>query len=223
MYRVVLVMALCAAISACGKDKGSPTQPTPSETASRVIGLSGDLSFGDVEVGATVDRTLRVSNSGNVAMAVTSLSVTTGSPLTASWLAGVIPAGGTQDITMRFTPTASGPVSGTIRVNADHTAGSNQTTYSGRGVRTGPVWAYFGGGNTVFDMPTTISRVRVVGTYTGNSSNFIVRIGGRLVVNELVGRSWNQERYEGVHATTGGTVEITNSSGVQWSFTEVRE
>ena len=221
MHRSVLVLVLFVCASAC--NKSSPTGPSTPSEPSRVIAISGDLSFGDVEVGATVERTMRISNSGNTAMNVSSLSVTSGSALTATWLTGVIAAGGGQDVVMRFTPTASGPVSGTIRVNADHTAGNNQVAFSGRGVRTGPLWQYFGGGNTVFDMPTSISRVRIVGTYTGNSSNFIIYIGGRLVVNELVGRSWNQERYEGVHATTGGVVEIRNSSGVQWSFTEVRE
>jgi hypothetical protein len=78
-------------------------------------------------------------------------------------------------------------------------------------------------GNTVFDMPASISRVRIVGVYRASSSNFIVRVGGRLIVNELVGRSWGQERYEGVHLVTGGVTEITNSSGVEWSFVEVRD
>lgn len=223
MYRRVLVVVLVALVSACDK-KSSPTEPSPPPvTPSRVLTLSGSLAFGDVEIGASADRTLRVANSGNSVMTVTSLSVTSGSPLSASWLNGTIAPGVTQDVVIRFTPTSTASVSGTIRVNADHTAGNNEVSFLGRGVRTGPLWERTGAGNTVFDMPTTIARVRIVGIYRGNSSNFIVRIGGRLVVNELVGRSWNQERYEGVHLTSGGVVEITNSSGVEWSFVEVRD
>jgi hypothetical protein len=57
----------------------------------------------------------------------------------------------------------------------------------------------------------------------GFSSNFIVRIGGRLTVNELLGAGWNQTRYDGTLLTGGGgVVSITNSSGVNWSFEEVR-
>ncbi len=156
-------------------------------------------------------------------MTVTNFTVTNGDAIAASWLTGVIAPGATQDVTLRFSPTSTAVVNGTIRVNADHTAGANQITFSGRGVRTGPPWERSGTGNTVFDMPMSISRVRIVGTYRSNSSNFIIRVGGRLVVNELLGRSWGMERYEGIHQVTGGVVEITNSSGVEWSFVEVRE
>lgn len=77
-----------------------------------------------------------------------------------------------------------------------------------------------GSGNTVFDMPTNISRVRIFGRWNGTgTSNFIVRIGGRLTVNEILRTTGT---YEGVHATTGGVVEITNSSAIAWTFTEVR-
>jgi hypothetical protein len=84
-----------------------------------------------------------------------------------------------------------------------------------------PFWTHSGTGNTVFDMPT-VSRVRIIAVYEANSSNFIVRIGGRLVVNELLGRGWGMTRYDGTHLTSGGIVEITNSSGVQWSFAQVQ-
>jgi hypothetical protein len=79
-----------------------------------------------------------------------------------------------------------------------------------------------GVGNTVFDMPTYVSRARIAGTYTGSSSNFIVKIGGRLIVNELVGTSFGQTRYEGTHLVDGGVVAIENSTGVSWSISEVR-
>lgn len=85
-----------------------------------------------------------------------------------------------------------------------------------------PLFVAGGIGDTVFDMPTYVSRVRITGTYTSFSSNFIVRIGGRLIVNELVGTAWNQTNFSGTYVTTGGVVEIVSSSGVSWSFTEVR-
>lgn len=217
-----LVCGLMLVSLACGKGS-SPTAPSEPAAPTRVIQVSGDLAFGDVEVGASAERTMRIANNGNSAMTVTSLSMTGGSPLTANWLTGVIPAGGTREVVVWFSPTTTGAVSGSVRINSDHTAGSNQIAFSGRGVRTGPVWQRDGAGNTVFDMPAAISRVRIVGTYRSNSSNFIVRVGGRLVVNELLGRSWGQERYEGVHQVSGGVVAITNSSGVEWSFTEVRD
>jgi hypothetical protein len=49
-----------------------------------------------------------------------------------------------------------------------------------------------------------------------------VRIGGRLVVNELLGRGWPSTHFDGTYVVIGGTTEITNSSGVTWTFIEVR-
>ena len=83
------------------------------------------------------------------------------------------------------------------------------------------VWSRSGVGDNVFDMPTYISRVKITGSYTGNSSNFIVYIGGDLIVNELLGTVWGQTSFSGTYLTTGGVVEIKYSSGVSWSFTEV--
>lgn len=86
-----------------------------------------------------------------------------------------------------------------------------------------PLFTATGSGDNVFDMPTAVSRVKITGDYPSRSTNFIVKIGGRLIVNELLGTSWpNGPHFEGTYVTTGGTTEITNSSGVAWTFTEVR-
>jgi hypothetical protein len=77
----------------------------------------------------------------------------------------------------------------------------------------------------VFDMPRDVARVHVVGTYTGFSSNFVVWIDKprTLLVNELLGTGWTRTTYDGTLLTAGGgVVSIESSSGVIWSFTEVR-
>ncbi len=87
-----------------------------------------------------------------------------------------------------------------------------------------PLFTASGSGDNVFDMPTSVARVKVTADYSGFVSNFIVKIAGRLVVNEIVGTSGIAvgTHFEGTYATTGGQVEITNSTGVAWTFTEVR-
>ena len=86
-----------------------------------------------------------------------------------------------------------------------------------------PLFSMSGVGNTVFNMPTTVSRIHIVGTYTGNCcSNFIVHIGGQVIVNDQIGPAYGRNVSDGIYLTTGGVVEITNSDGVVWSFTEVR-
>lgn len=83
-------------------------------------------------------------------------------------------------------------------------------------------WTLSGSGNTVFDMPTTVTRVRIRGVWNGvGTSNFIVRVAGTLVVNEVL-REMPNRTYEGVHAVRGGQTEITNSSAIAWTFTEDR-
>ena len=88
-----------------------------------------------------------------------------------------------------------------------------------------PLWSNAGTGDTVFDMPRSVARVRVIGTYTAHSSNFIVWIDKprTLLVNELLGTGWGRTTYDGILLTEGGgIVSIESSSGVVWSFTEVR-
>lgn len=214
--RLFVVAMLC--VSACGG--GSPTSPTQPTTNTKIIFIENPLNFGDVLVGTSQERTVRIYNQGNAALTVSGL--TGPSDIIASWTSGAIaPNNGFQEIRFRFTPTQNRTYNGTLTVTADHTSGTNTTTVTARGVR--EPFTRSGVGNTVFDMPTDVARVRIVATYNQNSSNFIVKIGGRLIVNELMGTAWGQTRYDGTHLTGGGgVVEITNSSGVAWSFEEQR-
>ena len=85
------------------------------------------------------------------------------------------------------------------------------------------IFTIAGSGDNVFDLPTRITRIKITGTYGGFSANFIVWIAGRLIVNELMGTAWNQTAFEGTYLlTAGGVVEVKQSSGVGWTFTEVR-
>jgi len=87
-----------------------------------------------------------------------------------------------------------------------------------------PLWTKTGTGDMVFDMPTYVSRVRITGSYPGYSSNFIVKVGGQLLVNVIIGSSAYADgrSYDGTLITVGGVVQITYSTGVSWTFTEVR-
>lgn len=86
------------------------------------------------------------------------------------------------------------------------------------------LWGASGTGANVFTMPAYIRRVKIDGAYGGRCENFIVRIAGRLVVNEILGNcSVGVGRdYTGTFTTTGGLVEITSSTGILWTFLEVR-
>lgn len=85
------------------------------------------------------------------------------------------------------------------------------------------LWSQSGQGNSVFDKPSFVTRARITGSFTGFSSNFVVWCGRSLLVNELLGTGWGTTRYEGTHSTSNCTeIRVENSSGVSWTFTEVR-
>ena len=96
------------------------------------------------------------------------------------------------------------------------------STYVNFTLRTKKIWEKRGQGSDHFDMPRCVDRVRIIGIYNGHGTNFIVQIEGRPVVGELLGTYWGQTQYSGVHLTNGGKVEIVQSSGVAWSFKQLR-
>ncbi len=113
---------------------GTGTTSTPDPT--RVIALSGNLAFGNVSPGSTGTATLTISNDGNAAVTVTVITYPTG--FTGNWGSGTIAAGGAQDVTVTFTPTAATLYGGTVTVDADATSGTNTTTVSGTGATSTP-------------------------------------------------------------------------------------
>lgn len=221
---LLALVALSIAASACG-EKDSPTAPTTPPAATRIIRLEGNMNFGSIQVGSSHEAVLRIHNDGTETLNVTGLTGPgAGSVVTASWTSGGIAPGTSQASTIRFTPTAAQTYSGTLTVNGNHTGGTNTLPFSATGVfPPRPDFFRSGVGDTVFDMPLDVVRVRIIGTYTSHSSNFVVRIGGRLIVNELIGTGWGTTRYDGTLLTGGGgVVSITNSSGVSWSIQEIR-
>lgn len=130
----VLVMLLTAV--ACGSSGTSTTaSPPPAATPTRILGLSGNLVFGNVLLGNTGTAAMTVANTGNATMTVTGMTVSggLGSVVAASWTNGAIGAGLTQQVTIQFTPTSAQTYSGTLTVNSDQTSGTNTLAISGTG------------------------------------------------------------------------------------------
>lgn len=220
MRRLVLLLCLAGAVPGCGKD--SPTAPTAPPTPTRVMRLEANMDFGTVQVGDSVERILRIYNEGSDALTITGMNGPgAGSVVTASWTSGTIAPGTSQASTIRFTPTTAQTYAGVMTVNGNQTSGANTVPF--RAIGEFPPRAPFsrsGSGNTVFDMPPGVTRLLIRGRWTGrDTSNFIVRVGGSLVVNEVLRTSIT---YEGVHAVSGTVVEVTNSSAIEWSFQEIQ-
>lgn len=140
----------------------------------RIIGVSGDLAFGSLTVGQTVTRTMTISNTGNSALNVTGISFPSG--FSGNWNTGSIPANGSQNVTVTFSPTAAQLFSGTITVNSDRTSGANTVSASGTGTAVA---------TRVISVPTSLNfgDCPVGGTRTviltiGNSGNSPLNVTG---------------------------------------------
>jgi hypothetical protein len=137
-YALVCLAAAFVA-SACGSSP-TPTQPTQtpptSAAATRIIGLTGNLGFGNIIVGSHASASMTITNSGTSTLTVTGLSITSSltSVYTANWTSGTIPAGASQPVTIQFSPTSAQAYNGSITVNGDQTSGVNSISVAGAGV-----------------------------------------------------------------------------------------
>jgi peptidoglycan/xylan/chitin deacetylase (PgdA/CDA1 family) len=100
-------------------------------TLTRVIGLSGNLALGNVTTGTTATATVTITNSGNATLTVSGITYPSG--FSGAW-SGTIVAGGSQNVTVTFAPTAVATYGGTVTVNSDATSGTATLPASGAGI-----------------------------------------------------------------------------------------
>jgi hypothetical protein len=128
------VIATAALSCACGSPMS--TSPAPLMTTAKVISVTGDLSFGNVNIGSRSVRTFAINNSGNAPITFTSLSCTGtgGADFTASPSGGVVPANGSISVDVRFSPTLAEFYSCVLDVVGNQTSGDAAISASGTGV-----------------------------------------------------------------------------------------
>ncbi|HTI71084.1 MAG TPA: choice-of-anchor D domain-containing protein [Candidatus Limnocylindria bacterium] len=97
-----------------------------------VIALSGDLSFGVLEVGSTNHRILTISNIGNGPLEVSRIVYPGG--FAGAW-AGIIPAGSSQAIDVVFLPTTESAYEGRVEIVSNASSGEGTLAMSGIGLR----------------------------------------------------------------------------------------
>lgn len=109
---------------------GSSGTTITSTTA--IVSLSGELNFGNVEASSSATSILTINNIGNSTLNVTGISYPAG--FSGDWSSGPVAAGGSQDVTVTFAPTADTSYGGNIVVSSDATGGSGSIAVSGTGV-----------------------------------------------------------------------------------------
>lgn len=117
----------------------------------------------------------------------------------------------------------AGLCSGSIEYCTEFAAnsGAGGTTADGSATSVG-AFSKSGTGNAVFDIPASVKKIHIQGASTGTDTDFVVSIDGVLVVSAAIGPTKTPSSYDGVQVLfAGGTVQITQSSGVTWKFTEI--
>src|SRR5262245_17216388 len=97
--RRALLFGLCVVVNGCG---GGSTPTAPTAAATRIINLSGNLTFGAVLVGQEVTAQFVISNTGNSTLTITGLTAPSGGAYSASFTSGSIGAGSSQAVTVFF-------------------------------------------------------------------------------------------------------------------------
>jgi hypothetical protein len=134
MKSIAIIVLASLAFAACGGSNSSPTMPT--EAVTRIIGLSGNLAFGNVQVGSSATSILTISNSGNATLTVSAINASGGmsSVLLADWRSGAIAPAASQQVTVQFSPSASQAYSSVLSIVSDATGGTNTIDISGTGI-----------------------------------------------------------------------------------------
>lgn len=155
-------------------------QPLPS----RIIALSGVLSFPETVVGQTSERMLNVRNDGLGPLTVAGISLPEG--FQAEPLGFSVPPAGTQGVTIRFIPLQADIYSGLLEVQSDATQGNNILNIAGRGTEPVGVQAYWLASSiSVFPNPATDSfQLSVDNDRTGDLEIRIIAPSGKHVFQD---------------------------------------
>lgn len=182
------------------------TTPTPVPTAS-TFSLSGTISFTGV-------------GSGIPSASVTILDGPNAGRSTQTDAAGAYGFSALTSAGFNVSISASGFLSVTRGVNL-----ASNTTLS-VSLLPSQLFTQTGVGDNVFTIPAYVTRVRVDGSFQGSCQNFIVNANNRLLINVIIGTcsvADTRSPFSGTYAISGATsIAITNSTGIAWTFTEVR-
>ena len=155
----------------------------------RIIGVSGNLSFGSVLTGQTSTASMIISNRGNSVLSITGIGYPQG--FSGPYWNGSIMAGKSTNIIVSFSPTLVKNYAGNITVTNNSTSGSGVVSISGTGIGGIPLVLYdanFGvlSNRFGFNFSGASGKVVVVDTCT----NLINPIWAPLQTNTLTGSSF---------------------------------
>jgi len=175
---------------------------------SKVIGVSGTLSFGNVMTGQVTVGTLTVANSGTLPLTINSIDYPVG--FTGAW-SGVINPNSANNINVSFTPSALQAYAGTITVNSDATSGGSTIACSGTGVAYGALSHFIL--STVSSPQSTGVPFFVSITAVDSVGNTVASYSGAVAVRGLAGGGFEDDVEGEINGWThGGMADLWHIS-----------
>jgi hypothetical protein len=135
------------------------------------INVSGNLSFGNVNVGSTAQQSMSITNTSSQPLIVSSINYPTG--FSGNWNIGTIAPGASQVVEVTFAPTQAVSYFATITVNSNATSGTNTINCSGNGISQ-PISSINVSGNLSFGNVNVGSSVQQSMSITNTSSQPLV-------------------------------------------------
>jgi hypothetical protein len=108
--------------------------PISGLVTTKIISLSGDLSFGVVGIGSSKEAVLTISNAGNEALTISNISYPAG--FSGNWPGGPVTNGQSQSVTVTFSPASATNYDGIVTVVSDASSGPGTIPISGFGADT---------------------------------------------------------------------------------------
>lgn len=210
------------------------TYSTGSIGGTRIISLSGNMSFGARPLFVPVVSQLTIANAGNSALTVNSLIYPEG--FSGDWPGGTIAAGASQVVNVTFFPTETKPYGGMIIAGSNSTSGSGSIACSGTGVPlvnrvielSGDLnFGLVNAGSsaqrvlTIHNMgtsPLSVGGINYPAGFFGDWSGGIIQPGGSQLVNVTFmpneARSYTGSLVVNSDATSGVNTAFCSGSGV---------
>ncbi len=175
-----------------------------------IIGVSGNLAFGNVTMGAVATNTLTITNAGNIALTVTNIDYP--SRFSGAWT-GIVSPGGASNVTVSFAPVALTNYGGTISVQSDAVDGDGAIMASGTGTAvqaTLTVISAHGGtnpGTVTLSIGTSANQWITNSPVVAGTTQYVCN-GGIVSGNDST-----------QHNLTNITLNLTNNASLTWLWT----
>ena len=195
-------------------------------TGQPVISVSPTpLSFGNVTLGSSKDLTLRISNTGNATLSVTSISSTNSQFSAVGSTSFNVSAGSYRNVTVRFTPTSAGNHGGTLRIYNNSSVNPKEVNMVGVGtgepvISVSPISLSFGNvslgssGDTTLRISNTGGATLNVSSVSSTNSQFNVVGSTSFSISAGSYRDITVRFTPSSTGTQAGTLNIYNNSSV---------